>query len=166
MPSAAPRSVLLIAFHFPPEALPGAVRPSRFFEYLPEFGYEVEVLTSAVQTEVNPHIHMIPATTYIPNKYTVAGFFEILLHKIAAPTELALLWAGPASVKARRLMKDKPVCAVVSTAPPLNTHMAALALKLRYGIPWIADFRDPLVDNPLSKDWGRIPLASIAWLRN
>jgi glycosyltransferase involved in cell wall biosynthesis len=158
MPSS-PRSVLLIAFHFPPEALPGAVRPSRFFQYLPEFGFEPEVITSAVQTEANPRIQTVPATTYIPNKYTIAGAIEILLHKIFWPGELGLLWAGPASTAAHRLMKERPVSAVISTCPPINTHLAALVLKMRYGIPWIADFRDPMFDNPHTPTLRRTHLA-------
>jgi glycosyltransferase involved in cell wall biosynthesis len=157
MSSGAPRSIILVAFHFSPEALPGAVRPSRFFRYLPEFGYEPEVITGAVQTEMHPRIHSIPAPTYLPNKYTPAGAVEILLHKIAWPTELALLWAGPASARARRLLRDKPVSAVISTGPPVNTHLTAMGLKLRYGLPWVADFRDPMLDNPFRQNLGRIP---------
>jgi glycosyltransferase involved in cell wall biosynthesis len=156
MPSAAPRPVILIAFHFPPEGLPGAVRPSRFFRYLPEFGYEPEVITGAVQTEVNAHIHALPAPTYLPNKYTLAGAFEIMLHLAIWPSEMALLWSGPAYARARRLIRSRQVAAIISTAPPLNVHLTALSLKLRYGIPWIADFRDPMLDNPFRQDWGRI----------
>jgi glycosyltransferase involved in cell wall biosynthesis len=159
MPSAAPRSIFLIAFYFTPEPQAGAMRPSRFFRYLPEFGYEPEVITAAVQTEKHPRIHSIPAPTYLPNKYTIPGAIEIILHKIAWPEELALLWAGAASAQARRLMKDKPQdkpVAVISTGPPLNTHLTAMRLKLRYGIPWIADFRDPMRDDPFRR-FGPIP---------
>ena len=154
MPSS-PRSVLLIAFHFPPEALPGAVRPSRFYQYLPEFGYEPEVITSAVQTEPNPRIHTVPATTYVPNKYTIAGATEILLHKIVWPAELGMLWSVPAASAGHQLMKQKPISAVISTCPPINTHLAGLVLKMRYGIPWIADFRDPMFDNPWDIKMGK-----------
>src|SRR5579862_6308176 len=63
--------IILVAFHFTPEPLPGALRPSRFFRYLPDFGYEPEVITAAVQTESHPRIHSIPAPTYIPDKYTI-----------------------------------------------------------------------------------------------
>jgi glycosyltransferase involved in cell wall biosynthesis len=156
MPSAAARPVLLLAFHFPPEGLPGAVRPARFFKYLPEFGYQPEVITGAVQAEVKDHIHALPAPTYLPNKYTLAGAVEIMLHLAIWPSEMALLWSGPAFAKARRLIRNNQVSAIVSTAPPLNVHLTALALKLRYGIPWIADFRDPMLDNPFRQDWGRI----------
>jgi glycosyltransferase involved in cell wall biosynthesis len=34
--------------------------------------------------------------------------------------------------------------AVFSTSPPLSAHLAALQLKRNLGVPWIADFRDPL----------------------
>ena len=156
MPSGPPRSIILVAFHFPPEPLPGAMRPSRFFRYLPEFGYEPEVITGAVQTEPHPRIHSIPAPTFIPNKYTITGAIEIILHKVAWPTELALLWAGSASAQARRLMKNKSVAAVISTGPPMNTHITAMMLKLRYGIPWIADFRDPMLGNPFRPRMGRM----------
>lgn len=156
MPSGVPRSILLIAFHFSPEPLPGAVRPSRLARYLPEFGYQTEVITGAAQTEPHPQIHAIPAPTYIPNKYTIPGAIEILLHKVIWPSELALLWAGAASARARRIIKDKPVAAMISTGPPLNTHLTALALKLRYGIPWIADFRDPMLDNPFRQNLGAL----------
>jgi glycosyltransferase involved in cell wall biosynthesis len=156
MLSGPPRSIILIAFHFPPEPLPGAMRPSRFFRYLPEFGYEPEVITGAVQKEPHPRIHSVPAPTYLPNKYTLTGAIEIILHKVAWPSELALLWAGPASSKARRLMKDKPVAAVISTSPPMNTHLTGMALKLRYGIPWIADFRDPMIGNPFRPQTSRM----------
>ena len=37
---------------------------------------------------------------------------------------------------------------IISTHPPVVTHVAALILKLRTGRPWIADFRDPLWGNP------------------
>jgi glycosyltransferase involved in cell wall biosynthesis len=37
---------------------------------------------------------------------------------------------------------------VLSTSPPVATHLAAAVLKKRHRIKWIADFRDPLLGNP------------------
>jgi glycosyltransferase involved in cell wall biosynthesis len=39
------KRVLLIAYHFPPEPAAGALRPSHLSRYLPEFGWDVTVLT-------------------------------------------------------------------------------------------------------------------------
>lgn len=35
-------------------------------------------------------------------------------------------------------------CCVISSYPPLSVHITALALKRKYPVKWIADFRDPL----------------------
>jgi hypothetical protein len=150
------RPVLLFAFHFPPEPVPGSARPARFFRYLPEFGYAPEVITAVVQPEPHPNIHYVPATTLYPNKYRLSGAVEIALHKVALPTELALLWAGAAAGVACRIVKQRPFVAALSTAPPVNTHLAGMLLKQRCGIPWIADFRDPLVGNSYRETCGAL----------
>ncbi len=155
--NSAVRPVLLFAFHFPPDPAAGSARPARFFKYLPEFGYAPEIITAAPQPEWHPLVHHVPAGTLYPNKYTLSGALEIALHKIALPTELALLWAGAAARAARRLMQKRPYVAAISTAPPLNTHLAGMLLKQRCGAPWIADFRDPLVGNSYREICGAMP---------
>lgn len=42
-----------------------------------------------------------------------------------------------------------PGTVLISTHPPVVTHLVALVLKRRFGRPWIADFRDPLWGNPV-----------------
>jgi glycosyltransferase involved in cell wall biosynthesis len=37
---------------------------------------------------------------------------------------------------------------IFSTAPPFTVHLVALALKRKFKIKWVADFRDEWVDNP------------------
>ena len=39
------RAVLIIAYHFPPDAAVGALRPQKFVKYLPELGWKPYVLT-------------------------------------------------------------------------------------------------------------------------
>ena len=39
------RRILIIAYHFPPDAAVGALRPLKFAKYLPQFGWEPWVLT-------------------------------------------------------------------------------------------------------------------------
>ncbi len=40
-----PDKILIIAYHFPPDAAVGALRPQKFVKYLPEFGWKPYVLT-------------------------------------------------------------------------------------------------------------------------
>jgi glycosyltransferase involved in cell wall biosynthesis len=61
--------------------------------------------------------------------------------------ETELLWAPAAISEARRLIARHQIEAVVTTSPPVSAHLVGLSLKRRLGIPWIADLRDPIVDN-------------------
>lgn len=40
-----PKNLLIISYHFPPDLVVGAIRPAKFAQYLPEFGWDVSVLT-------------------------------------------------------------------------------------------------------------------------
>jgi len=44
----------------------------------------------------------------------------------------------------RIILKEKPNV-IFSTSPPATSHIIALFLKMVFGIPWVADFRDPWV---------------------
>jgi len=140
--------VLLLAFHFPPDNASGAARPNRFFKYLPEFGYQPEVITAALLPTAVAHVHSVPATTRFPSKRTASGVLEIALRKSLFPNDEGVLWAWSAARFARALHRKEPVAAVLSTFPPVNTHLAALWLKRSCQRPWIADFRDPLYGSP------------------
>ena len=52
-------------------------------------------------------------------------------------------WIKPSVRYLKRYLKDHPVDAVISTGPPHSTHLIAMKLKAKLGLPWIADFRDP-----------------------
>src|SRR5262249_17363257 len=79
---------------------------------------------------------------------TLNGLTEMALRKFLFPTDEGLLWTLSAVATAERIVREHSIRAVYSTAPPFSTHLAALRLKHRLGMKWIADFRDPLVRNP------------------
>jgi len=64
-------------------------------------------------------------------------------------------WVPFASRMASRLMKREQFDAVVTTGPPHSTHFVGRRLRRRYGIPWIADFRDPWTDISY---YGQLPM--------
>lgn len=61
--------------------------------------------------------------------------------------ETALLWVSSAIREARRLIERYPIEVVVTTSPANLSHLVGLSLKRRMGLPWVADFRDPIVGN-------------------
>ncbi len=52
-------------------------------------------------------------------------------------------WIRPSIKFLSRYLKENKIDAVISTGPPHSAHLIALAVKEKFGIPWIADFRDP-----------------------
>jgi glycosyltransferase involved in cell wall biosynthesis len=45
--------------------------------------------------------------------------------------------------------RRRPVEAIVSSSSPVTAHVAAWIASRIVGVPWVADFRDPWLDNPI-----------------
>ncbi|HEY5178075.1 MAG TPA: glycosyltransferase [Terriglobales bacterium] len=135
------RQLLIIAYAFPPFPAPGSARPWRFYKFLPEFGYETHVLTASRPEQVLPRITFVPPLE--------VSFAERVLRQFFFPADNDVLWIRPAIAAAERLIAETPFDAVLSTIPPIHGHTVAYLLKKRTGLPWIADYRDPVVGNPL-----------------
>ena len=140
-------SVILVAFHFPPSAAAGAARPGRFFKHLPRFGWDPLVVTNTPQTETDERIRVVPAAGP-PDRRTLRGWQELLLRRFVLIRHEAVLWPGAASEAIAQFLRERPSAAVLSSSPPLAAHQAAHRIKRRFGVDWIADFRDPLAGNP------------------
>ncbi len=134
------RKLLLIAYAFPPFPAPGSARAWRLYKYLPEFGYETHVITASLPDVPKPRV------TYVPPPSR--SLTEMVLRKYAFPADEDVLWTPRALHAAENLVTQEKFDAVLSTFPYLNVHMAAYQLKKQFGLPWIADYRDPLVGNP------------------
>jgi len=52
-------------------------------------------------------------------------------------------WVPFALAEARRIHREQPVDAVLTTGPPHSVHLTGRRLQRTLGIPWVADFRDP-----------------------
>lgn len=129
--------LLLIAYHYPPENTSGAARPARLARYLPEAGVECRVIARGSPEPVTE----ADAPAY--QRWLCEKVQRFLL-----PYNERLPWL-PAAVRAGSdLIRRERIDALYSTSPPLVTHLVAMELSRRFGLPWLADFRDPLVGNP------------------
>jgi len=52
-------------------------------------------------------------------------------------------WIKPSVKNLSNYLNENKVDVIVSNGPPHTTHMIGLALKKKFNIPWLADFRDP-----------------------
>jgi glycosyltransferase involved in cell wall biosynthesis len=126
----------------------GALRPYRFYKYLPEFGIEPWVITGSEQNGTLERVIQAPTPTRRPNKRTLLGATEKAMRLWAFPNDDAVMWPLSAVRTAEELLKSVRIRAIISTFPPVNTHMTAAILHRRHKLPWVADFRDPLGARP------------------
>lgn len=54
-------------------------------------------------------------------------------------------WVPYAVKQAEQIIKEYTIDAVITTGPPHSTHLIGLQLKEKYGLKWVADFRDPWI---------------------
>ena len=138
------RTLLLLAHAFPPENVSGAARPYRFYRYLPKFGISPLVITASAQKCEKPDIVFVRDMPRDFPRQSWSWHFERIVRKLLLPGELGLTWSRKASARGCKLIPAGQRAAVLSTSPPFSTHLAALQIKRKLGIPWIADFRDPM----------------------
>ena len=141
--------VLILAYWYPPENTSGAARPSRFARYLPQFGFEPRIVAAPFESgaSTNAALQRTPGTDPgLPARLvsSIAGYTQRYL----LPYNDRLPWVSHAVETATQWWKQEPFETVFSTSPPLASQLAALVLKRRLGVRWVADFRDPLLDNP------------------
>jgi len=143
-----PDLVLFVSYAYPPCPDPGATRPGHFAKYLRRFGYNVKVISSFEPNSSADEVIYVLNRRRVSDRKSVAGLMEMVLRKFFFASDESMLWAVDAFKAGAPLIREYPNAAVFSTFPPLNSHLAAWRLKRKYGVRWIADFRDPMVGSP------------------
>lgn len=144
------KTIIMLAYNFPPDNISGARRPYRFAKYLPACGYSVEVISAAPALEECENVHTAPAADR-PRTTRIASTALAALQTHLLPYNDQLPWIADAVSVAGCTLARRPACAVLSTSPPISAHLAALCVKRRFGLAWVADFRDPLYGNPFRR---------------
>ncbi len=160
MPTVVTKRVLLIAFHFPPlNSSSGLQRPLSLARYLPRYGWEPAVLTASTRAyeAIDPDsLKALPdglAVVRAPaldaaRHLAIRGWYPGWL---GIPDRWGTWLAGavPAGLALiRRLRPDL----IWSTYPLTTAHRIGLVLHRATGLPWIADFRDPMVEQ-IDGEW-------------
>lgn len=149
-----PRTLVIFAYHFPPDPAIGSARPFRFFKYLSRLGVECRVFTAAPgAASTCAEAEEIPDPFYAEPK-NWKRWIQLGVRKFLAPGAEGLDWSlracGAAQSFLRRRDDPSSRVTVLSTFPPLGAHLAAWQLTRREGVPWIADYRDPLGGLPIA----------------
>lgn len=142
----------MIAYHFPPiRGSSGIQRTLRFVQHLPKYGWSPVVLT--IDPRAYPDAgevqgNEIPAQIEVHRAFgldaarhlRVAGRYP---GRLAVPDRW-MSWAFWGVPKALALIRSRRIDAVWSTFPIATAHTIGLRVARRSGLPWIAEFRDPM----------------------
>jgi glycosyltransferase involved in cell wall biosynthesis len=150
------KQVLFIAYYFPPLGGAGVQRTLKFVKYLREFGWNASVLT------VYPHrgalldptlLNEVPPDTKIyrsraptlPNwipwriRNTISRWLLVIDGQIG--------WLPFAVRRGEEILRSSHIDVLLSTSSPYTSQLIGYQLRDFAQVPWIADFRDPWMDN-------------------
>jgi len=145
----------MIAFHFPPAAMgSGHLRVLGFVKHLPALGWESTVLS--VHVRAYPHTD-IASEMLIPQDCRVQRVFALDARRhmglfgkypaILAQPDRWISWWPMAVWQGLRLIRKYNIRVIWSTYPIMTAHCIANTLSRLTGLPWIADFRDPVMSS-------------------
>ncbi len=146
--------IILIAYHFPPDPAIGSARPYRFYRHLRKLGRRCWVVTAAQPAgDIPPDVIHVPDRTAAlwesgeKMPFTVRVQVERLLRRYLFPAGLGLTWSLDAARQCRKIARANPGrhFVAVTSFPPVGTLLAGLRVSYGHGMPWVADFRDPVV---------------------
>jgi glycosyltransferase involved in cell wall biosynthesis len=165
------KNVLVIAYYFPPMGLSGVQRTLKFVKYLPQYGWHPLVLTSnptsyyafddsltaemesldlqvfrTVSGKIKTKEQNIRKTSKFP-RFLVQKLGSTFLQTFYQPDRF-IGWKKKAVALGEEIIRNNDIGCILATAPPYTGLMVANELSKRTGIPFIADYRDPWVDNP------------------
>lgn len=154
------RKVLIVAYHYPPVAgSSGIQRTLKFSAYLRQHGWEPIVLTvnpRAYESVTDGQMAEIPPGLQVERVFALdtARHLSIggrYLRPMSIPDRWVSWW--PAGVlRGLQIIRQHRPAVIMSTFPIATAHMIALTLRLRSGLPWVADFRDNMTDPGFPRD--------------
>ena len=144
----------MVAFHYPPfRGSSGVQRTLRFSQYLPDFDWQPLVLTAdpvAYERQSDDLLGDIRDGTVFERAFArdTARHFSI---KGRYPDQLAMpdrwvCWMLGAVPRGWSMIRRFRPDVIWSTYPIATAHRIGAVLHRLSGIPWVADFRDPMVE--------------------
>ena len=164
------RKVLVIAYYFPPMGLSGVQRTAKFVKYLPKYGWKPTVLTVSPTGyyAVDPTLleeveaagtEIVRASSLDPNRlFKSKGVVKMPSERVRKVLQFAgdsvffpdtkIGWRSKAVKAATELLSREKFDLIYATAPPQTDFLIGEALKKKFRLPLVLDYRDAWLDYP------------------
>lgn len=155
-----PGRVLMVAYHFPPLAgSSGIQRTLRFVQHLPRFGWQPLVLTADPRAyeRTSPDLEAdVPQDTIVRRAFALDTARHLSLGgryigALARPDRW-MSWRFDAVRQGLQMVRAHRPQVLWTTYPIATAHVIGAALHRRTGLPWVADFRDPMAQPGYPED--------------
>ncbi|MFM2449113.1 MAG: hypothetical protein RIS44_1563 [Pseudomonadota bacterium] len=150
----------MVAYHFPPLAgSSGVQRTLRFVQHLPSLGWQPLVLSAhprSYEKTSSDLLADVPPDTVVRRAFALdtARHLQLggrYLGWMARPDRW-VSWKYAAQREGLRMIEEFKPDVIWSTYPIATAHLIASTLRRKTGLPWIADFRDPMEQNNFPAD--------------
>jgi glycosyltransferase involved in cell wall biosynthesis len=160
-------NVLIIAYHFPPQAgSSGLLRSLKYCRYLPQFGWHPSVLTPhprAYEKIDEKSLNSIPKGVPVIRSFAMdtkkhMGIGGRYLRYLALPDRW-VSWVFGGVPTGLRAVREHNADVLYSTFPIMSAAVIGLWLQRFTGLPWVLDLRDPMSQ----EDYPHDPLVRRVW---
>ena len=160
-------NVLIIAYHFPPQAgSSGLLRSLKYCRYLPGFGWQPAVLTPhprAYEKIDEKSLNSIPEGVPVFRAFALDTKKHVsiggrYLRYMALPDRWAS-WVIGGVPTGMRVVRERKTDVLYSTFPIMSAAVIGLWLQRFTGLPWVLDLRDPMSQ----EDYPHDPLVRRVW---
>lgn len=154
------KRVLMVAFHFPPFAgSSGIQRTLRFMQHLPRFGWQPLILSAdsrAYERCSDDLLNEIPPGTVVRRAFALDAARQLAIGGRyigwTARPDRWMLWKFAGVRAGLQMIKSFSPDAIWTTYPIATAHVIGAELHRRTGVPWLADFRDPMAQDGYPSD--------------
>jgi len=149
------KKILIVAFHYPPyRGSSGIQRTLKFSRFLPQHGWLPIILTASPRAYPqvgDDQIDDLPEGVPVKRAFALDAARHLSLGGsyckfLALPDRWVTWWFGAVPIGLHLIRKYRPDV-ILSTHPIATAHLIGLTLHRLTNIPWVADFRDSMIDD-------------------
>lgn len=162
------KKVFWVTSYFPPQLNVATIRNVKFLKYLPHFGWKAVVICPCDRSENTPPakelldqlsssitVSVMPQDPFLclehqKVKKRRARYAAYLMNNILPPDGHVFWSLMVLQHIGREIVRHQPDI-IYTTCSPFSLNLIGAWVKFRYNLPWVTDFRDLWLLNPMSR---------------